>query len=127
MHRSLLRPRLHVSTAIALAVICCYASAGWSQSTDPLTAGGPAGLQKAKVDQAIRLAVEALYRIEPSYTFRDTHILRNQGRSRVYQEIVHEMGNHAVASWAMLAAGEPYHRIGRDGSVCARWGSGPGC
>lgn len=65
-------------------------------------------MQKAKVDQAIRLAVEALYRIEPSYTFRDTHILRNQGRSRVYQEIVHEMGNHAVASWAMLAAGEPY-------------------
>lgn len=61
-----------------------------------------------EVRVAIGRAIEALYRLEPNYTFRDVHTLRHKPRGRYYQNVVHEMGNQALACWAMLAAGEPY-------------------
>ncbi len=64
------------------------------------------------IREATRMAIEALHRLEPNYTFPDEHLLYrvwNSGRygaDPLWQQTIHEMGNHALACWAMLAAGE---------------------
>lgn len=63
------------------------------------------------IQGAIQKAISAIYLEKPNYTFGDMYALRYiHGRrsSSTYQEIVHGMGNHAVACWALLEAGESY-------------------
>lgn len=66
------------------------------------------------IREAAKLATDALYKIEPRYTFPDEHRLHRIYRSGrwgahpVWQETIHEMGNHALACWALLASGESY-------------------
>lgn len=60
----------------------------------------------------IQLTVNKLYTLEPNYTFHDENVLwraRTRGKaSPLYQQVVHETGNHALACWALLKAGESY-------------------
>lgn len=63
----------------------------------------PADLDINLINGAIRRAVAALYKMEPNYLFPP------EGAYHTYnQEARNAMGNHALAIWAMLAAGESY-------------------
>jgi hypothetical protein len=74
----------------------------------------PEDLSIELIRQATQMAVDALYRVEPRYTFPDEHRLHRiwhsgrWGAHPVWQETIHEMGNHALACWALLSAGESY-------------------
>lgn len=72
----------------------------------------PEELNVQTIRQATKLAVEALYALEPNYTFPDEHALARIyyagrfGTHPMWQQVIHETGNHALACWAMLEAGE---------------------
>lgn len=69
-----------------------------------------------QIQEATRKGVEALYRMEPSYTFRSDAELRNALRRKYglwrnrgdEQKIINMYGNQALACWALFAAGESY-------------------
>jgi len=59
------------------------------------------------IRRAIRRASDALYNIEPEYTFRGAYELHNLRRDNSrWQRVLNESGNHALALWAMREAGE---------------------
>ncbi|MHC4994729.1 MAG: DUF4159 domain-containing protein, partial [Planctomycetota bacterium] len=76
----------------------------------------PQTLTYEMIDEAVRKGVEALYRMEPSYTFRSDAELRNALRRKYglwrnrgdEQKIINVYGNQALACWALFAAGESY-------------------
>lgn len=96
---------------------------------DPEPASPPAGpfdpdtLSIKDIRQAIRAATYELQTASQQRTSRAGRILPNdtirhdsyywslhrynQGKP-IYQEVIHEVGNHALVCWAMLSAGEPY-------------------
>ncbi len=68
----------------------------------------PDTLQISDIQRAVKRGVERLYHdpdLQPTYTFRGDEDYRYYD-----QEIVHEMGNHALTMWAMLATGETYQK-----------------
>ncbi|MCE9592062.1 MAG: DUF4159 domain-containing protein [Planctomycetes bacterium] len=63
-----------------------------------------ANLTSKQIENAVARAVAALYRSEPTYTFPPEYLY-----SYAYnQETRNMMGNHALACWALLEAGESY-------------------
>lgn len=67
---------------------------------------GAADLTIKQIENAMARAVQALYRMEPIYTFPPEHLYHS---NRAYgQETRNAAGNHALACWALLAAGETY-------------------
>lgn len=64
----------------------------------------PEDLSQKLIDDAIAKAVNALYKEEPNYTFAPEYAFHRYNNHAV-RNIV---GNHALACWAMLEAGESY-------------------
>lgn len=59
------------------------------------------------IEQAVDAGVKAVYKIEPPYTILPEYLLTDR-LHRGQQERRNAMGNHALASWALLSAGESY-------------------
>ncbi|MEX0778078.1 MAG: DUF4159 domain-containing protein [Phycisphaeraceae bacterium] len=72
----------------------------------PVKQIGPEDLTPQLVRSAIDRAMAALHRLEPEYTILPAEYYRLYQHNR--HEIVHAMGNHALACWALLAAGDSY-------------------
>lgn len=97
---------------LAAYLIALLLSAGLAQRALAQASGPPAAAPALKgsdlnidqIDDAIDKAITALYKLEPTYTFPPEYAF-----TRYYdQETRNMMGNHALACWAMLAAGESY-------------------
>lgn len=59
------------------------------------------------IEEAVQAGVKALYSLEPPYEIQPEYLLDNRfGRGN--QSVRNAMGNHALASWALLSAGESY-------------------
>jgi len=85
----------------ALLLVGSLATGARAQIGDPATASG---LNLEQIRQAIDLGIDALYEREPNYTIDRIHRhYHNRYRHSRYRH-----GHHAIASWALLDAGESY-------------------
>ena len=85
----------------ALLLLLAAATPGQAQSAADLAAG----LTLERLDAARDAAIKGLYSLEPNYTFfAEEELEHHRHNFRVRNQI----GNHALAVWALLAAGESY-------------------
>lgn len=99
------------SLALAALLACVgvvRAQGSASEAATPAKPAGPAPIRPADLDYkvisaAVAKGVQALYRLEPTYTFLSAEQFHqyNQGARNA-------SGNHALACWALLACGESY-------------------
>lgn len=95
-----------VSLALALAASAGSAAAVLAQAPAPAPKAIKASeLDSESINSAMKKAVEALYKMEPQYTFPPEHYYH--GRYWDW-ETRHMMGNHALACVALIRAGELY-------------------
>jgi hypothetical protein len=98
-----LKTLLAAGLAIASLALAAPAMAQAPAATPPPPPSGD-DLEYAKIEEAIDAAVKALYKIPPNWTFPAEHIVNHTYN----QAVINETGNHALAIWAMLRAGESY-------------------
>jgi hypothetical protein len=90
---------LTLLAAVCLAVLVSHAGAQAAR-----TVIKPEDLNQQLINAAIDKAVAALYKEEPNYTFAPEYAFQNYNNFSVRNTV----GNHALAAWAMLEAGESY-------------------
>lgn len=90
---------------ILTVVLCMVGLSPCLGATSSLPDG--ADLKLERIQQAIKRGIEAIYRIPPPETFRPAWKY-SHWKYRWDQELHHEIGNHALAAWALLACGESY-------------------
>ena len=98
---SSLNAALASAFACAVLAFAAPARAQTPATNQPLK---PENLSIVHIEKAIDKAIEALYKSEPTYTFPPEYAY-----ARYYDQGTRNMmGNHALACWALLEAGETY-------------------